>query len=216
MKSGVKIAVYLILGFTALNLLAYLASLAINNNQVKDFAEQLGFWAWLFIVIGIVLGGVFVPLSALPFLFVGLGLYGFWPTFILYYIGNTVIAPITDFWIARRYGRPVVVKLAGKKTLEQIDKIAKVVGWQTLAVLRFFGGILFDSISYAVGLSTFSFRRYVLLTLTLPIPGMLLSLHFIQQGMTTSPLYLGLIVFWGYTAGALTMYYVLKKRKGFS
>lgn len=190
---------------------AYLLQQIGDRLPIKEYAQQLGILGYVFVLAGIVLGGVVVPLSTLPFLFAGLALYGFWPTFVLYYLGNTIIAPIIDFWIARKYGRPTVLKLAGKKAIVQIDKLTEVAGVKALIVLRFFGGILFDSISYAMGLTSMGFKRYLLITAFCPIPGMILVMYFLYKGLSSSPLFLGIIVVWGYLAGALTFYWLYRK-----
>ena len=192
---------------------AYLLQQVGDRLPIKEYAQQLGILGYLFVLVGIVLGGVLVPLSAVPFLYAGLALYGFWPTFVLYYLGNTIIAPIIDFWIARKYGRPAVLKLAGKKAIIQIDKLTEVAGVKALIVLRFFGGILFDSISYAMGLTNMKFRYYFLITLLCPIPGGLLTLYVLDRGLEVNPLYFSIIVVWGYLAGALTFYWLYRKNQ---
>ncbi len=213
MKGKIKKILYLVLALLLLTVGAYFASVLTKNLQVKEFTQNLGVWGYLFLLLGITIGGIIVPISCLPFLLAGLSLYNFWLIFILYYLGNTIIAPVVDYWIARKFGRPAVIKLAGKKSIKEIDKLADVVGIKALAVLRLFGGILFDSISYAMGLTNISFKNYFILTSILPIPGMILTLYFIDRGLTQNPLYLGVIVVWGYLAGALTLYFVYKKSK---
>jgi len=75
--------------------------------------------------------------------------------------------------------------------------MAAVAGIKALAILRLFGGVLFDSVSYAMGLTNISFKIYFWLTSLLPIPGMLLALYLIEKGMTDSFLFFALIVVWG-------------------
>lgn len=213
MNKKVKTILSLIGVIVVLILGAYLLQQVGDRLPIKEYAQQLGLLGYVFLLLGIILGGVVVPLSCLPFLFAGLALYGFWPTFVLYYLGNTIIAPIIDFWIARKYGRPAVLKLAGKKAIVQIDKLTEVAGTKALIVLRFFGGILFDSISYAMGLTIMEFKHYLLITALCPIPGMILTLYFLYKGLSSCPLFLGAIVVWGYLAGALTFYWLYRKNK---
>lgn len=194
-------------------ILAYLITSLTRNLQVDQFTQNLVIFGPLFLTLGIALGGIIVPLTSLPFLLAGLTLYGFWPTFLFFYLGNTVLAPIVDFWIARKWGRPAVVKLAGKKTLIQIDQIANFVGVKALFILRIFGGILFDSISYAIGLTNMDFKTYLILTTVLPIPGMFASLYLINKGLVSNPIYLAVIVVWGYSAGALTSWWIYRENQ---
>lgn len=213
MNKRLKTLIYLLGGLTLLMGLAYAVSSLTKNLEVGQFTKQLGIVGPIFLTLGVAIGGIIVPLTSLPFLLTGLALYGFWPTFVIFYLGNTVIAPAIDFWIARRWGRSAVAKLAGKKALIKIDQIAKFVGVKALSILRIFGGILFDSISYAIGLTSMNFKMYFLLTATLPIPGMLISLYLINKGLISNPLYLAIIVIWGYSAGALTSYWIYKESK---
>lgn len=213
MKKKIKTIGYVAFGFLALNVLAWLVSVLTKSLAVKDFTQELGIWGPIFLTLGVAFGGIFVPMTSLPFLLAGLALYGFWTTFVIYYLGNTIIAPLVDFWIARNYGRPVVVKLAGKKAIKKVDKITEVMGIKALVILRVFGGILFDSISYATGLTNIDFKIYYLLTAILPIPGMLITVYLVNKGLTISPLYFIPIVIFGYGAGALTGYLIFKEGK---
>lgn len=213
MKRKIQTLIYLSIGILALIAGAQIVSTLTSSLPIKAFTEKIGLWGPIFLTAGVALGGIFVPMTCLPFLLVGLSLYGYWATLVIYYFGNTIIAPIVDFWIARKYGRPIVVKLAGKKSLEQIDKIAEILGVKILIILRIFGGILFDSVSYAVGLTDIKFDVYFLLTGTLPIPGMAITLYFVNKGIIVNPLYLAIIIVWGYGAGLLTIYLVHKETK---
>lgn len=213
MQGKAKIIFYLLAAFLLLMIGGGLVSALTQNLQIKELTQGLGVWGYLFLLAGIAVGGIIVPLSAVPFLLVGLALYGFRVTFILYYVGNTLVAPVVDFWLARKFGRPVVARLAGRRALAQIDKIAAVAGVRVLAILRAFGGVLFDSISYAMGLTNISFKAYFWLTALLPLPGMWLVLTLIEKGLTDSPLFFGVIVILSYLGGGLTLYLVYKGAK---
>ena len=212
----INFLVYLVGAFLLLISGAYALSALTENFPIKEFTQNLGLWGYLFLLIGITIGGILVPFSCIPFLLTGLAIYDFWTTFVIYYIGNTVLAPIIDFYLARRFGRPLVAKLAGKRALKEIDKIAEYSGVKALAILRLLGGVLFDSISYAIGLTNMSFRTYMVMTGLLSIPGMLFSLYLINKGLYDNPLFLGIIVIWGYVAGVVTLYLVYREKKNIS
>ena len=184
-----------------------------NGQPMEEYAHKLGIFGYLFVLIGIVLGGVIIPLSALPFLFTGLALYGFWTTFFLYYVGGVIISAFLNFWIARKFGRPMVLKLTGKKTILHIDRLTEVAGVKVLIILRLFSGIFFDTISYAMGLTGMQLKHFMLITLLCPIPGMFLIMYLLNKGLSSGPLYLGIIVVWGYLAGALTIYWLYRKNR---
>ena len=213
MKNKLKILLYLILGILVLTGLGYLVNLAIKNLDIKKLVESSGLLYPVVLTLGIAISGIIVPLTSLPFLLAGLALFGFWPTFLYYYLGNTIIAPVIDFWIARKYGRPVISKLTGKKSLKKIDEIAELTGLKVLILLRLFGGILFDSVSYAAGLTEINFKNYFWPTAVLPIPGMLVALYLLNKGLTNNYLYFGLIIFWGFFVGIVATYFIFKKNK---
>lgn len=213
MKNKTKVFLYLSLGFLVLVGLGYLVNLLTKNLDIKQLIRNAGLLGPFLITIGISISGIIVPITSLPFLLAGLALYGFWPTFIFYYLGNTVIAPCADFWIARKYGRPAIAKLAGKKSLDKIDKIAEIIGLKVLILLRIFGGILFDSVSYATGLTEINFWNFFWITTILPVPGMLISLYFLYKGLTSNYIYFGLIIFWGYLVGTIATYSIFKNNK---
>jgi len=181
-----------------------------STAQVQSIVSGFGIWGPVFLTVMIALGGIIVPLTALPFILAGLPLYGFWATLLFFYLGNTIIAPVVDFYIARRWGRPAVAKLAGKKAVNEMDKIAKTAGWEALIPMRIFGGVLFDSISYAMGLTSISFKKYLIITLLCPIPGHLLMFYLFQKGQMVNPVYFAVIVVWGWVAALLTPYLIYR------
>lgn len=212
-KKNLKTATYIIVGISLLFLISLLVRSLTNNIDVEATTEKLGIWGPLFIIFGIVFGGIFVPISSLPFILAGLTLYGFWETFLYYYIGNNLIAPVIGYWVASKYGRGVVVKLAGKKALKQIDKIASVVGIKVLFILRLLGGVLYELASYSAGLANFDFRKYLLFTLTLPIPGMILNVYFVERGLFGNYVFLLAIVIWWYASGMFASWLIYKEAK---
>jgi len=212
-KDKVKPLFYAVLSIALLILAAYAIVYLNNNVDIERFTEELGIWGPIFIVIGIAIGGIIVPLTSLPFLLAGLALYGFWITFILYYLGNTVIAPAIDFWIAKKYGSSAIKKISGQKTVNKVEDIAEYAGVNTLILLRLMGGILFDTISYAAGFMEIEFKKYYAITLTVSIPGMLITLYFIEKGITSNLMFLVILIIWGYVALMILFYYLRRKKK---
>ena len=216
MKDNSKSVFYALVSIILLLLAAY-GIIQLNQNlNVEQFTQELGIWGPIFIVIGIAIGGIIVPLTSLPFLLAGLALYGFWVTFILYYLGNTVIAPVINFVIAKRYGKQAIKKISGQKTINKVEDIAQYTGVRTLIILRIFGGILFDTISYAAGFMEIEFKKYYAITLTFPIPTMLITLYLIEKGITSNLLYFAILIIWGYLALVLTFYYLRRKKSSSS
>jgi len=101
-------------------------------------------------------------------LFAGFYLYG--QISVFYAFIAAVIASISNFWIARIWGRGIVVKLAGEESLKKIDHLSKNYGVQTLFVFRLFLKEFHDVISYAYGLTNISFKDYFMVSTAGMIP----------------------------------------------
>jgi uncharacterized membrane protein YdjX (TVP38/TMEM64 family) len=90
---------------------------------------------------------------------VGIKLYGYPQAMGLLY-GSCLLSAALNFWIARLYGRNLVEKLVGEKSLRRIDELSQINERTLLISSRILGYSFFDLISYAVGLTTISFKRY--------------------------------------------------------
>jgi uncharacterized membrane protein YdjX (TVP38/TMEM64 family) len=115
-------------------------------------------------VCGVILATqVFAPLSGAPAMFVGFRIVGFEATMVLFYFVS-LASSVINFWIARRLGRKWVVRFIGADTLDEVDQIAKSEEKFLLMWSRVFGYYIFDIISYAIGFTNVSFKKYFLST----------------------------------------------------
>lgn len=112
---------------------------------------------------------VIAPISGSPFLFVGFYLFG--QTVIFYSFIAAFIASITNFWIARIWGRTLVEKLVGIESLKKVDRLADSYGLQTLFFFRIFLGSFHDAVSYAFGLTKIRFTPYLIISTLGMVPG---------------------------------------------
>ena len=140
----------------------------INSPQTVRFINNVGPWGPVVVVAYVVATHVFAPLAGSPMFFVSATVYGMRDSIIYFFIGGLFSSAI-NFWIARKYGRKWVVKLAGKHAMDDIDNFAEVGGVQILFYARLFGVSLFDFISYAAGLTKVSFKTYYLITVVLSV-----------------------------------------------
>lgn len=193
--------------FTAMLLIGYL----IPEQSLRAAIEKAGPWGVIILIFSLWITNVIAPLSRSPFLFAGFYSYG--QMSVVYAFIAAVIASITNFWIARIWGRNLVIKLAGEKNLEKIDDLTKDYGLQTLFVFRLFLKEFHDVISYAFGLTNIKFKSYFLISTLGMIPATfiwyLISLK-IRDPLTFTT------VSWLFAYFSLTAYFVwikLKKRK---
>ncbi|MDZ7586625.1 MAG: VTT domain-containing protein, partial [Patescibacteria group bacterium] len=89
--------------------------------------------------------------------------YGVKTGMFLLYIASLISATI-NFWISRKFGRKLVTKLVGEKSMREVDEFTSVEGKQILLISRLFGFPIFEFISYAAGLTNILFKEYFIIT----------------------------------------------------
>lgn len=193
-----KLLLTLVLFLVSWLVLARLTS-RFNLEDFRSLVEGLGALGPLAVFAYIVLSHVFAPLGGTPGLLIGLAAFGFVPTLLLTYLASLTSAAI-NFYLACRYGRRLVAKLAGKKAMGDIDLFTAASGVKVLILSRLFGFALFELVSYAAGLTKINFKKYLLIT-ALFTPGPYLALFVIFRDSafseTSLALWLGTIILSG-------------------
>lgn len=114
-----------------------------------DWVNAAGPFGWL-VLIGLLVLHSFVPFP-LEFAAVAAGVvYGFWIGTIVVWIG-TMLGGALSFWIAKRFGRPVLDRWLNDKQRAWLDVHSKNEGWLALLISRLLPFISFTLISYAAG-----------------------------------------------------------------
>ena len=138
---------------------------AVNSDveSVVDFMNSFGFWAWLIFILLVILEVVLAPIPPLV-LYVAAGfVFGAFLGGVLTLIGNLIGAGI-DFFIAKRYGRGIVVKKTNKKVREKFDKFSEKYGGFAIFLLRINPATTSDLVSYLAGLTKIKFWKFLLWT----------------------------------------------------
>jgi uncharacterized membrane protein YdjX (TVP38/TMEM64 family) len=137
---------------------------AIGLERIRAVIDSAGIFAPLVYIAFKVITFVVAPLSSGPIqLFSGV-LFGLIPGTLYTLIGE-VIGGSINFWLARRFGRPVVERVVGKDGMPRIDRwINQIMDWKTLLYARIFLFSIYDFISYAVGFSRLTFRTFLIIT----------------------------------------------------
>lgn len=143
-------------------------SFTIPEHTIRALIQKSGPWGVIMLIFFLWLTNVAAPLSGSPFLFAGFYSYGHMS--IVYAFIAAVIASVTNYWIAKIWGRQFVIKLAGRKNLEKIDGLTKDYGLQTLFIFRLFLKEFHDVISYAFGLTSLNFKSYFVVSTLGMIP----------------------------------------------
>ncbi len=154
--------------------LIYAIGSSIPENTIREIVRNAGPFGIIVLIFLIWLTNIFAPLGAAPFMYAGFYLYG--SNVIIYSYIAAIIASVTNFWIARWWGRPLVTQLTGSDGLAQLDKLIKNYGLKTLFISRVFLGQLHDVISYMFGLTNIKFKPYIIVSTLGTIPGSLLWL----------------------------------------
>lgn len=159
----------------------FLQGLIISNRQ--EFTNWLSGFGPFVVLVYILLQAatvIFAPLGGFFLVVAMIALFG--PAFALT-IGYLVTAPcyLLNFYLARRYGRPLVEKIIGTVTIKKIDHYVQDAGTLTLIILRLFQGGNFDYLSYGLGLTKISFRAFALVNFLVGIPGTLISYFVITR-----------------------------------
>jgi uncharacterized membrane protein YdjX (TVP38/TMEM64 family) len=154
----------LIVFVTALTLLIQ----AVGVPQLQAWVESAGPLAPLAYITLKAITYIFAPLTSGPIqVFAGTLFGNVWIGVLYTVIGETIGGSIS-FWIARRFGRPTVIRFVGKDGMQQVDEFYynRLGGWVPLAIARLVLFSFWDFLSYAAGLAPVRFRSYVMVSLT--------------------------------------------------
>jgi len=130
------------------------------TNAVKD----QGAVGWILFIFFISVSVVFSPVNALIIMPIALISYGYFAAATLTFIGN-VIGGSLNFYIARKFGRPMVEKIIGKDLINKVDEFTEVAGWKGFLMLRILGSNYYDYVSYAAGFTNLKEKIYFAITI---------------------------------------------------
>ena len=170
-EKGLKIGILIVL--TGLYFL--IPAVKINVNQAifilknvdvdlaRGYILGFGIWAPVVSFLLMILQSIAAPLPAFIITFANAGLFGWVKGAILSWTSSMAGAALC-FFIARFYGRTVVVKLTGKYALDSVDDFFHRYGKYTILIARLLPFISFDIVSYAAGLTSMSFLSFFVAT----------------------------------------------------
>lgn len=164
---------FIILALLLLLGISFQALLLENLGDIREIISAYGLLGPLFFIFLIALGIILAPINGFLIWLPGFYIFGLEKVTIYSFTGG-LIGASTAFFIARKFGRPVVMKLVGKKEMVRVDKLTEELGIKALWILRLFGGTLFDAISYAAGLTNIKLKDFLIITFFGPIPMTLL------------------------------------------
>ncbi|HEY5600745.1 MAG TPA: VTT domain-containing protein, partial [Patescibacteria group bacterium] len=146
----------------------YFAGKQISNETIQNFVTTTGPLAPIAYIFLHALSYILAPVTGFPFLIAGFYLFG--KTAVIYIYLTAILGSTLNFLIAKKWGRPLVEKLAGKESLEKVDKTANEYGLLALFMIRLFLVGLADIISYAYGLTGIKYFTFILISSIAMIP----------------------------------------------
>ncbi len=163
MKNLVVLAVVIVL--------AYVVTVVIGVERLRELAEHLGPWGALLIVVVKMTTIIVVPLGGGIIYPIAGAVYGFWLGWGLTLVGD-FLGFTFAFVLARVYGRPIArffVPQSQWPTFERI--LAKSASWKTLIKARLAFSPLPELFAYAAGLTNVPFIVFIVIMMALQVPG---------------------------------------------
>ena len=131
--------------------------------EMRDFMASYGAWAAVVSFALMIFQSVAAPLPAFILTFANANLFGWWQGAILSWTSAMAGAAVC-FWIARSLGREAVEKLCSKTGLATIERFFERHGDQSVLIARLLPFVSFDFVSYFAGLTSMSFKGFMIAT----------------------------------------------------
>lgn len=131
--------------------------------EMREFIASYGAWAAVVSFFLMIFQSVAAPLPAFILTFANANLFGWWQGAILSWASAMAGAAVC-FWIARALGREAVEKLCSKTGLAAIERFFERHGDQSVLIARLLPFVSFDFVSYFAGLTSMSFKGFLIAT----------------------------------------------------
>jgi uncharacterized membrane protein YdjX (TVP38/TMEM64 family) len=161
----------------------YFTQFYANPGELESFIRQFGQLSIIAFISSVTLANVAAPISASPLLLLGFSIYG--KNAIWFFALGNIIAMGINFYIARKIGRAIMIKLVGESNVDKIDTLSQNYGLFALFLVRMFLSGISDLASYAFGLSPIRFRPYIIVSVIGTLPPYLLLYFFSKQNQTS-------------------------------
>lgn len=161
-----------------------------ETDSLKALVERAGFFGPLIFIGTVILEVVVAPIPGAVFPVIAGFLFGFWEGVLYSYIGN-LLGTLAAFLLARAFGQPFIAKLISVNKLTRantlLTKYSRHLFW--LYAMPIFP---LDIISFLLGVSSLSFKKFAIIVSFSFIPNILLLNFF---GTAISGLSLQLVSF---------------------
>jgi len=208
MKISFKKIVYILVSLLLIVLLIYISN-KFSPQDISTFITKAGPLAPVLYVLIQIIGQIFAPLSTSALFVAGFIIFG--KNAIFYSVLTWLISSITNFYLARRFGKRVLKRFIGEEGIIRIEEIAERIDTKRFYLLRFSTFYINDFASYAFGLTRIPFFKYYMATVISMIPWSIVMMLVMKNGehilLTTLKIFLTMIPF------AFLSYLFLKKKR---
>lgn len=182
--------------------------------KIASILASFGPYVVLAYVIFQAIAIIIAPIGGFPVLVAVIALFGPFIGLVLSYLVSTPTF-LLNFYIARRYGRPIVEKIVGKAALKTMDHYAQDAGTFTLIILKVFQGGIFDYVSYAAGLTQIPFKSFFIINFLGGIPGAFVAYYILTKFSSnfTQSIIILLVVAYLFAGVAILINHLVKKHK---
>lgn len=136
---------------------------SLDVEQVKAYILSFGALAPIVSFLLMIFQAIAAPLPAFLITFANAALFGWVWGAVLSWVSAMAAAGIC-YGIAKYLGREVVEKLTSKTALKSVDVFFERYGDYTIVICRLLPFVSFDIVSYAAGLTSMSFKRFMIAT----------------------------------------------------
>lgn len=147
-------------GATSLLLLEFITG-DLDVADIREWIRDLGVWGPILLILVLALAMVIAPIPNPPFM-IAAGIAWGTPLGVLYAVTGQLLGSMIIFWLSRKFGRRFIPRLIGRQGAERVDRLALQMGPQLVFWWRMMP-VSFDFAAYAAGLTTMSFRQFVVL-----------------------------------------------------
>ena len=133
-----------------------------NIDEVVEYIRSFEALAAVVSFILMVLQSLLAPIPAFLITFANAIIFGWWKGAILSW-SSAIVGAILCFYIARVFGRDVVLKFTTNEAIAQMENYFKKYGSKTILIYRLLPFMSFDLVSYFAGLTSISTICFYLL-----------------------------------------------------
>jgi uncharacterized membrane protein YdjX (TVP38/TMEM64 family) len=164
-----------------------------DQEQMRAWVEGLGVWGPLAIVLLEMTQALLAPIPGQAIEAASGYLYGPWLGTLFPMIGM-IAGSSTIFLLARRFGRPLVIRLVGKQSMARLDDLAQRGGAPFFFLIWLLPFAPDDLACVAAGLTPMPFRQFLVLMTLGRLPGVFVSVMVGANITKIDPLWWGILL----------------------